>query len=113
MKATRVLSSVGDEIVKSVDILSEDEKTRNFARQIHHVEQSTLSNGGSSLDRINLTTSQEKLRLIEEMALESSRAPVKVDLYEWILHVITLSASTGFYGPQNPYKDPQHEKDFW
>lgn len=83
-----------------------------MARLVHHVEASTLSNG-PSLDRINQVTSQEKLRLVDELVLESSKNPVTVELYDWVQEVITMSATTGFYGPQNPYKDPQHKKDFW
>lgn len=98
--------------VRAVDTQSEDEETRSFARQVHHIEAVTLSNG-ASLDRLNLVTAQEKLRLVDEIVLESSKDPVTIELYDWIQHLVTISASTGFYGPQNPYKDPQHEKNFW
>lgn len=98
--------------VRAVDTLSEDEEIRSRARQFHHIEAVTLSNG-ASLDRLNLATSQEKLRLVDKIVLESSKSPVDIELYDWVRHVVTISATTGFYGPQNPYKDPQHEKDFW
>lgn len=111
-RATKVLSNVSDKTARSADTLAEDEDTRNFARLIHHVEASTLSNG-PSLDRLNQVTSQEKLRLVDELVLESSKNPARIELYDWVQEVITMSASTGFYGPQNPYKDPQHKKDFW
>lgn len=111
-RVSKVLSDVSDITVRAVDTLSADEETRNFARQVHHIEATTLSNG-NSLDRLNLVTSQEKLRLVDELVLESSKDPVQIELYEWVQHLVTISASTGFYGPKNPYKDPQHEKDFW
>lgn len=91
--------------------MSEDKETRSFARQVHNVEASTLSNG-ASLDRLNQVSSQEKLRLVDELVLESSKEPMHIELYDWIQHVITMSATTGFYGPQNPFKNPQHERDF-
>ncbi|KAK2607016.1 hypothetical protein N8I77_005728 [Diaporthe amygdali] len=111
-RVSKVLSDVSDITVRAVDTLAADEETRNFARQVHHIEATTLSNG-NSLDRLNLVTSQEKLRLVDDLVLESSKDPVQIELYEWIQHLVTISASTGFYGPKNPYKDPQHEKDFW
>lgn len=106
------MSNVSDQTARAVDTLSEDEETRSFARQVHHLEAVTLSNG-ASLDRLNLITAQEKLRLVDEIVLESAKDPVNVELYGWVQHLVTISATTGFYGPQNPYKDPQHEKDFW
>ncbi|POS78972.1 hypothetical protein DHEL01_v202630 [Diaporthe helianthi] len=111
-QATKVLSNISDKTAGIVDTLSEDDDTRTLARLFHHVEASTLSNG-PSLDRINKVTSQEKLRLVDELVLESSKNPVTLELYDWIQEVITMSATAGFYGPQNPYKDPQHKKDFW
>jgi hypothetical protein len=111
-QVTKILSDVSDVTVRAVDTLSEDDETRNVARQFHHVQATTISNG-PSLDRLNQSTSEEKLRLVDELALESTKDTVHMDLYEWIQHVITMSATTGFYGPQNPYKNPQHEKDFW
>lgn len=107
-----MLSNVSDTTVRAMDTLSQDEETRSFARQVHHIEATTLSNG-ASLDRLNLATAQEKLRLVDELVSESSRDPVQVELYDWVQHVVALSATTGFYGPMNPYKNPQHEKDFW
>lgn len=91
--------------------MSEDKETRSFARQLHHVEASTLSNG-PSLDRLNQVSSQEKLRLVDELVLKSSKEPMHIELYDWVQHVITMSATTGFYGPLNPFKNSQHEKDF-
>lgn len=111
-KFTKILSNVSDITVRAVDTLSEDEETRSFAHQVHHLQAVTLSNG-ASLDRLNLGTAREKLRLVDKIVHESSKSPVNVELYEWIQHLVTMSATTGFYGPQNPYKDPQHEKDFW
>lgn len=109
---TKILSDVSDVTLRAVDTQSEDEEERSFARQVHHLEAVTLSNGASQ-DRLNLVTAQEKLRMIDEIVLESSKGPVNIELYDWVQHVVTISATTGFYGPQNPYKDPQHEKDFW
>lgn len=98
--------------MRAFDTLSVDEETRSFARQVHHLEAANLSNG-ASLDRINLATAQDKLRLVDELVLESAKGPAHIELYGWIQHLVAVSATTGFYGPQNPYKDPQHEKDFW
>ncbi|KAK7740367.1 hypothetical protein SLS63_001570 [Diaporthe eres] len=111
-KFAKVFSNVSDTTVRAFDPLSVDEETRSFARQVHHLEAATLSNG-ASLDRLNLTTAQEKLRLVDELVLESTKDPAQIELYDWVQHLVSVSATTGFYGPQNPYKDPQHEKDFW
>jgi hypothetical protein len=112
VRATKVLSNISDLTARAVDTLSEDEGTRSFAREVHRAQASTIANG-PSLDRLNQVTSQEKLRLVDELVLESSKDPVHIELYDWVQHAITISATTGFYGPQNPYKNPQHEKDFW
>lgn len=111
-RVTKILSNVSDATLRAIDTQSEDEEARSFARQVHHLEAVTLANGASQ-DRINLVTAQEKLRMVDEIILESSKNPVNVELYDWVQHVAAISATTGFYGPQNPHKDPQHEKDFW
>lgn len=112
LKVTKFLSDVSDVTLRSLDTLADDEDARNFARQIHHVHATALSTG-PSLDRLNLATAQEMLKFVDDLVTESSRKPIQIDLLEWVRHVVTIAATTGFYGPKNPYKDPQHEKDFW
>ncbi|KUI62827.1 7-alpha-hydroxycholest-4-en-3-one 12-alpha-hydroxylase [Cytospora mali] len=111
-KVTKTLSDVSDTTLRSVDILADDEEARNYARQIQHVHATALA-AGPSLDRLNLATAQEMLRFVDESVAESSKGPVQMELFDWVRHVITMAATTGFYGPKNPYRDPQHEKDFW
>ncbi|ROV93033.1 hypothetical protein VPNG_09451 [Cytospora leucostoma] len=111
-KVTKQLSDVSDQTARAVDLQAEDEGTRSFSRQIHHVHATALSTG-PSLDRLNLVTAQAMLRLVDEVVSEASKEPVRIDLVEWVSHVVTLAATEGFYGPKNPYRDPQHEKDFW
>lgn len=111
-RVTKYLSDVSDQTARAVDLLAEDEGSRSFARQIQHVHATALSTG-PSLDRLNLVTAQEMLRLVDKAASEASKQPVRIDLVEWVSHVVTLAATEGFYGPKNPYRDPQHEKDFW
>ncbi|KAK7978159.1 hypothetical protein PG988_005649 [Apiospora saccharicola] len=71
---------------------------------------------GADLDRLNLETVQGELRHVQELAAQSLSAPdepVSIDLNEWIQHLLSQSATTGLYGPMNPFKDPEHEKSFW
>ncbi|KAK7735260.1 hypothetical protein SLS53_007650 [Cytospora paraplurivora] len=111
-RVTKHLCDVSDQTARAVDLQAEDGESRSFARQIQHVHATALSTG-PSLDRLNLVTAQEMLRLVDEAVSEASKEPVRVDLVEWVSHVVTLAATEGFYGPKNPYRNPQHEKDFW
>lgn len=104
-RVTKILSNVSAATLRAIDTQSEDEEARSFARHVHHLEAVTLANGASQ-DRMNLVTAQEKLRMVDEIILESSKNPVNVELYDWVQHVATISATTGFYGPQNTHKDP-------
>ena len=106
------MSDVSETTLRSLDTLADDEEARSYARQIQHVHATALSTG-PSLDRLNLVTAQEMLRRVGDLASESSKAHVQIGLYDWLKHAVTIAATEGFYGPKNPYRDPQHEKDFW
>lgn len=36
-----------------------------------------------------------------------------VDLWEWVKHIMILAMTDATYGPQNPYRKPELEKDIW
>jgi hypothetical protein len=36
-----------------------------------------------------------------------------MDLHMWCRHAITVASTDAVYGPQNPFKNPQTEQDFW
>lgn len=39
--------------------------------------------------------------------------PHRIDLWDWVRHVITLAATASVYGPDNPFQSPLVEKSFW
>jgi hypothetical protein len=68
---------------------------------------------GADLDPINMMTAKENFRLVDELATKSSAGPVNLDLYSGLRHVASLGSTAGIYGPQNPYRDLEHEADYW
>lgn len=38
---------------------------------------------------------------------------VKVDLWDWIRHEVSVATTDAVYGPANPYRDPKFEAAFW
>ncbi|KAK3689091.1 cytochrome P450 [Podospora appendiculata] len=71
---------------------------------------------GADLDRLNLVTVQEELHNIDRLAAQcvaTAGKPVLIDLMKWIQHLLSISATEGIYGPQNPFKNAEHEKSFW
>lgn len=37
----------------------------------------------------------------------------RVELHDWLSHLICLSTSNAVWGPKNPFLDPAVEKGFW
>ena len=53
----------------------------------------------------NISTSLDRLK--------STEGAVRIKLWEWLLHEITLATSEAVYGPGNPLRDPKVEYGFW
>ena len=45
--------------------------------------------------------------------LESDLALRRFDLWKWVEHEMLLWTTDSFYGPKNPYRNPQVERGFW
>ncbi|KAK3937793.1 7-alpha-hydroxycholest-4-en-3-one 12-alpha-hydroxylase [Diplogelasinospora grovesii] len=85
----------------------------SFSHDFKSISAQGMAPGTADLDGLNLVTAQEELRVVDELASRSQDGPVSLDLTAWVQHVISQSATRGLYGPENPYKDPEHEKGFW
>jgi len=105
---------VNKAICELSDKAAEAHNNRSFMTEIKHAAVHGLS-PGASLDQINLDTTNEQLRIMNELTgrAATSSAGDTIDLVEWVQHVVSLSATRGFYGPLNPYSNPEHEKGFW
>ncbi|KAJ0307368.1 hypothetical protein COL5a_000221 [Colletotrichum fioriniae] len=101
-----------------------DEKATNLqdhlgggpeAKEFDRVQRTTLA-AGPELDDMSLVATQVKLEIVDKLAasaLESSETGVPIDLFAWVKHTVGLSATEGMFGPLNPFKNPDHEADFW
>ncbi|KAH8895780.1 cytochrome P450 [Thozetella sp. PMI_491] len=68
---------------------------------------------GLDLDVLNLATIQETVRAVDQLASQASKGETAIDLLAWVKHHISLAASDAWYGPHNPFRDSQHEADYW
>ena len=48
--------------------------------------------------------------LLDEL---EGRESSKIDLWEWVRHVVTIATTESTYGPMNPFKDKDVEEAFW
>ncbi|CAG8979477.1 hypothetical protein HYALB_00012077 [Hymenoscyphus albidus] len=66
---------------------------------------------GVALDEMNKTM----LESVSDTMSEFDEGPISedIDLWAWIKHMMILAATDAIYGPGNPFKDPQLEKDMW
>lgn len=68
---------------------------------------------GLGLDSLNLAITQETLQVIDMLAAQASQGEATIDLLGWIKHSISLAASGAWFGPKAPFRDPNHETDWW
>ncbi|KXH35577.1 hypothetical protein CSAL01_05783 [Colletotrichum salicis] len=101
-----------------------DEKATNLqdhlgggpeAKEFDRVQRTTLA-AGPELDDMSLVATQVKLEIVDKLAADALKSPetgLPIDLFAWVKHTVGLSASEGMFGPLNPFKNPDHEADFW
>ncbi|KIW05081.1 uncharacterized protein PV09_04229 [Verruconis gallopava] len=69
---------------------------------------------GSHLDYQNLMAGESLKNFIdqldEDVGIEGKK---RFNIYKWIHHTITVAASDGVYGKNNPFRDPAVENDYW
>ncbi|KAF4939544.1 25-hydroxycholesterol 7-alpha-hydroxylase [Colletotrichum fructicola] len=108
-KTSKTLSGLGDIVLRIQDHLQGPPEAKEFDR----VQRASMS-AGPDLDAMTLVSSKVTLELVEELATEANAEPgTRIELYTWLKHLIALSASEGMFGPMNPFRDPEHEADFW
>ncbi|KAH9240935.1 hypothetical protein K456DRAFT_1768087 [Colletotrichum gloeosporioides 23] len=97
-KTSKTLSGLGDIVLRIQDHLQGPPEAKEFDR----VQRASMS-AGPDLDVMAL-----------ELATKAKAEPgTRIELYTWLKHLIALSASEGMFGPMNPFRDPEHEADFW
>ncbi|OLN97727.1 25-hydroxycholesterol 7-alpha-hydroxylase 2 [Colletotrichum chlorophyti] len=85
------------------------------AKELDRVQRTMLA-AGPELDEMSLVANKVKLDLIQDLAIEAAKdsgSGTEIDLFKWVKRAVDLSASEGMYGPMNPFKNPEHETDFW
>jgi hypothetical protein len=76
----------------------------------------TALSPGKGLDYQNLRTGETLKRFVEELdeSLQCEGDNGRgFRLYNWIHHLISVSATDGVYGVNNPFRDPEVEKNYW
>jgi hypothetical protein len=107
-KATKACAQLSE---KSLELQEEP----GFSNEFKNAAVKGMS-PGADLDSLNLTTVQEQMRHIDNLAAQAVSShgnSIYIDLVAWIQHTISQSATLGLYGPMNPFKNPEHEKGFW
>ena len=66
---------------------------------------------GKRLDKSNFTMMTDVFRSCE--GLHQQGDLTRIDLADWIRHVVTSATSDGIYGPQSPLRSAENEKHFW
>ncbi|KAF5505317.1 hypothetical protein CGCS363_v005623 [Colletotrichum siamense] len=108
-KTSKTLSGLGDIVLRIQDHLQGPPEAKEFDR----VQRASMS-AGPDLDAMALVSARVTLELVEELAMKAKAgAGTRIELYTWLKHLIALSASEGMFGPMNPFRDPEHEADFW
>ncbi|KAK1974705.1 cytochrome P450 [Colletotrichum cereale] len=111
VKASQNFSGSGDEAARLQDHLEGGPGAKEFDR----VQRATLA-AGPDLDDLSYTATQVKLDMVEALlrdAGRSSDSAVRVDLFAWVRRAVVMSTTEGMFGPLNPFKNPEHEADFW
>lgn len=68
---------------------------------------------GKGLDYQNERTGATMERELSEWTGELGEKEMRVELYTWVRHSMSLAASDGVYGEANPFRDPEVEEAFW
>lgn len=69
---------------------------------------------GKALDYQNIMTGLSLQRFIERLDSEvSDKGKQGFNIYDWIHHVFSVAPSDGVYGKNNPFRDPEVEKNYW
>jgi hypothetical protein len=73
---------------------------------------------GKGLDYQNLMMGKSLQRLIEELDLRMGDGGAGItvkglNLYHLIHHLISIATTDGVYGKNNPFRNPDVEKNFW
>jgi hypothetical protein len=85
----------------------------NFLRDIDKATSQSLA-PGPQLDSLNLrATNSLKESLEELLSRNSAKETVRIRLYKWSTHAVTLAATNGVYGTSNPYLNKRIEDAFW
>lgn len=65
---------------------------------------------GPQLDAMNRFS---VLKLSEAMDALMAQAPRTLKLFEWVRKEITFATTEAVYGPQNPFRDPKIQEEYW
>lgn len=69
---------------------------------------------GKGLDHQNMGTGKSIERFILKLERDASDfGGKKLPFYTWIKHVLTIAATDGVYGENNPFRNPEVEENFW
>jgi hypothetical protein len=69
---------------------------------------------GKGLDYQNMMTGKSLQRFVEELDEDLGGDGKKnFRLYDWIHHLISVAATDGIYGRNNPFRDSEVEKNYW
>ncbi|KAK2031034.1 cytochrome P450 [Colletotrichum zoysiae] len=111
VKASRNFSGISDEAARLLDHLEGGPGAKEFDR----VQRAALA-AGPDLDELSHASARVKLDMVEELLRDAGRSPdsaARVDLFAWVRHAVVMSSTEGMFGPLNPFKNPEHEADFW
>ncbi|KAK1760188.1 cytochrome P450 [Echria macrotheca] len=114
--ASRAISFAGfvQTVNKTWNRLGPAALARHDDPAVHAEAKAIITRGlmpGDELDRLNLVSVTEQIRMLGELAGRGEEK--EIELMEWVRRVIVASNSTALYGPQNPFRDPAHDADFW
>jgi cytochrome P450 len=84
-------------------------KDKNFLQELQRVNNTTLG-PGPALDYQNLRANNSINELIDQTLEHGS---VKIGLYMWIRHIITIGATDGVFGTSNPFLKQKNRDIFW
>ncbi|EFQ35794.1 hypothetical protein CGRA01v4_04039 [Colletotrichum graminicola] len=111
IRAIRNFSGSGEETLRLIDYLEGGPGAKEFDR----VQRAALA-AGPDLDELSHAATQVKLDMVEELlrdAGQSTDSAARVDLFAWVRHAVVISTTEAMFGPLNPFKNPEHEADFW
>ncbi|KAK6220960.1 hypothetical protein QIS74_04952 [Colletotrichum tabaci] len=110
-KAARTFSGATEKAASLQDHLEGGPEAKEFDRV-----QRTMLAAGPELDEMSHVATRVKLELVDKLAVDATRSSgsaAEIDLFAWVRHAVSISSTEGFFGPLNPFKNPEHETDFW